>query len=92
MVVSKDNKLKLVEPFNFKQVTAVIVAHNHSGFAALQLSETAQVMHGISHLLIESQSLGLLLRFVVNNYTTIKLDFADSISLSENGCLEELYF
>jgi len=60
--------------------------------AALQMTESAEVTHGFSHVVLESQSLGLVLKYVINNYQGIKLDFADSIALSDNGSLEELYF
>jgi len=50
-------------------------------------------MHGYSHLIFESPSLGLFLRYVLNQYKgAVKLDFSDSICLSENGSLEELFF
>ena len=92
MVVSKDNKNKLVEPFSFKQARSVIMAHNRSGLAAILLSDSAQVMHGFSHLIVESASLGLLLRFITSNYAEVRLDFSDSIALTENGSFEELFF
>lgn len=69
-----------------------MLAHNQAGLAALHLNEAAEVKHGFSHVLIESPSMGLLLRYIISNFTGVKLDFADSISLSENGCLDELYF
>lgn len=59
---------------------------------ALHLNANAEVTHGFSHVVIESPSLGLLLRYILNNFSHVKLDFAESISLSENGCLDELYF
>jgi len=36
--------------------------------------------------------MGLILKYVMNNYATVRLDFADSIALSDDGCLEELFF
>ena len=33
--------------------------------------------------------MGLILKYVMNNYKSVRLDFADSIALSEDGCLEE---
>lgn len=69
-----------------------MLAHNQAGIVALQLNEAAEVKHGFSHVIVESQSIGLLLRYIISNYSSVKLDFADSISLSENGCLDELYF
>ena len=68
------------------------MAHNRSGLAAILLSDAAQAMHGFSHLIVESVSLGLLLRFITSNYDGVKLDFADSIALTENGSFEELFF
>ena len=50
-------------------------------------------MHGYSHLIFESPSLGLFLKYVLNYYKdTVKLEFSDSIALSEDGCLEDVYF
>ena len=59
---------------------------------ALLLNDNAQVVHGYSHLVFETVSLGLLLRYILNGQKTIKLEFADSISFSENGSIEDLYF
>lgn len=36
--------------------------------------------------------MGLILKYVMNNYATVRLEFADSIALSDDGCLEELFF
>ena len=93
ILACKDTKTKLLDPFHFKSaVQSVVLAHNQAGLAALHLSEAAEVTLGFSHLLVETQSLGLLLRYIISNFKGVKLDFADSISLSENGCLDELYF
>ena len=93
ILACKDTKIKLLDPFHFKSaVQSIVLAHNQAGLAALHLSEAAEVTHGFSHVLIESQSLGLLLRYIISNFVGVKLEFGDSISLAENGCLDELYF
>ena len=56
------------------------------------MTQQAEVTHGCSHLIIESPSIGLIIRYIISNYEKIKLDFGESIMLSENGCLDELYF
>lgn len=55
---------------------------------ALHLTDAAQVILGISHLVLESESTGLLLCYFLKIHRGVKLDFVDSIRLSENGCLE----
>ena len=93
ILACKETKTKLIDPFHFKSaVQSIVLAHNQAGLAALHLNEAAEVTHGYSHVLIDSPSLGLLLRYIISNFAGVKLDFADSISLSENGCLDELYF
>ena len=56
------------------------------------MTQAAEVTHGFSHVLVESQSMGLLLKYVIGSYPTIKIDFGESIQLRENGCVEELFF
>lgn len=92
LVASKDSKNKLMEPLRLKSIQSLIVSHNSAGMIALHLSEAVQVMQGFSHLILETASLGLFLRYILISWPSIKLDFADSICLSENGCIEELYF
>lgn len=90
--MSKDSKKSLVEPFNFKSVQSIILAHNQASIAALHMTEAAEVNYGFSHVIVETQSMGLLLRYILDNYKSVRLTFSDSIPLSENGFLEELYF
>lgn len=54
----------------------------------MHLTDAAQVILGISHLVLESESTGLLLCYFLKIHRGVKLDFVDSIRLSENGCLE----
>ena len=64
LLVSKQTKNKLLEPFNFKSITTVVLAHNQSSIAAFKLNEAAEVTNGFSHVIIETQSLGLILRYI----------------------------
>ena len=68
-----------MEPLSFKLVERLILAHNQAGMAAMQLSEAASVVHDFSHLIVESDCLHLLLRFVLQQFASVKLDFSDSI-------------
>lgn len=92
LLVSKDQKKSMVESFNFKFVRSVILAHNQASIAALQMTEAAEVNFGFSHVIIDTQSMGLLLRYITDNYRHAKLEFSDSVTLNENGLIEELYF
>ena len=66
----------------------MIIATNTPTAAALELDEEIETKLGISHIILETKSLGLLMRYVLDN-TSIKLDFADSFSLNCEGCLED---
>ena len=68
ILVNKDKKDKVVDPFNIKLVQSIVLSHNVAGVAAFHLTDAGQVMQGFSHLIIESQSLGLLLRYILNGY------------------------
>lgn len=92
LIVSKDLKRSLVEPFSFKSVQSIILAHNQASIVALQMTEAAEATYGFSHVIVETQSVGLLLRYIIDTYRAVKLTFSDSIALSENGFFEELYF
>ena len=66
IVAGKDIQDKLVEPCRLKSVQAVVVSNNQAGAMALLFNDAAQVMLSMSHLVFETASLGLLLRYILN--------------------------
>lgn len=87
-----ETKSKLFEPFNVASIRNLLIAENTPSVAAFELDEKQETNLGTSHLIIETKSLGLLMRFILDYYFNIKLDFADTVSLNNNGCLEEFNF
>ena len=92
MLINSDTKMKLYEPFHLKSVRNLLIAENTPSAAAFELSEELEAKIGTSHLIIETTSLGLLMRYLLDNFYSIKLDFTDNISLNNNGCLEDFNF
>ena len=91
VIVDCERREKLQQPFDTKSITSLIIATNTPTAAALELDEEIETKLGISHIILETKSLGLLMRYVLDN-TSIKLDFADSFSLNCEGCLEDFQF
>ena len=62
---------------------------------AIQVSEEVEAKIGRSHLIFESKSMGLLMRYVLEREYNIELDFCDSVPVRINGgdgdfCFTEL--
>ena len=92
VILDCERREKLYEPFDLKSVTSLLIATNSPSSAALELNEEVETMLGTSHIIIETKSIGLLMRYVLDNTYNIKLDFADSFSLNCEGCLEDFQF
>lgn len=92
LVVGKTAREPLVSPFPFSRVLTLVMAHNQSGLLAIQVDQTAAAAVGASHLVVESQHVGLLLRFAMSSFCNVRLDFADAIRMGEPGRLEEVFF
>jgi len=92
ILLSSDTKQVLYEPFNLKSVLHLLIAENTPSTAAFQLDEEVEAKFGTSHLIIQTKSLGLLMRFILDHYFSLKLDFTDTIALNINGCLEDFAF
>ena len=92
ILINSETKQKLYEPFNLKSVRNLLISENTPSAAAFELDEEIEAKLGTSHLIIETTSLGLLMRYILDHYFSIKLDFTDSISLNNNGCLEDFTF
>ena len=82
----------LFEPFNIKSVRHLLIAENTPSTAAFELDEELEAKFGTSHLIIQTTSLGLLMRFILDHYFSLKLDFTDTLALNVNGCLEDFAF
>ena len=92
MLIKSDSKQKLYESFNLKSVRNLLIAENTPSAAAFELDEELEAKLGTSHIIIETTSLGLLMRYILDHYFSVKLDFTDTISLNTNGCMEEFSF
>ena len=90
--LSCDTKEVLFEPFSIKSVRHLLIAENTPSTAAFELDEELEAKFGTSHLIIQTTSLGLLMRFILDHYFSLKLDFTDTIALNINGCLEDFAF
>ena len=92
VILDCERREKLYEPFDLKSVNSLLIATNSPALAALELNEEVETKLGTSHIIIETKSIGLLMRYVLDNTYNIKLDFADSFSLNTEGCLSDFQF
>ena len=92
LLINSETKQRIYEPFNLKSIRNLLIAENTPSAAAFELDEEIETKLGTSHLIIETTSLGLLMRYILDHFFSIKLDFTDSIALNSNGCLEDFTF
>lgn len=92
VILDCERREKLYQPFDLKTVNSLLIATNTPSAAALELNEEVETRLGTSHIIMETKSLGLLMRYVLDNTYSIKLDFGDSFSLNCEGCLEDFQF
>ena len=85
MLINSESKQKLCDPFNLKSVRNLLIAENTPSAAAFELDEEIEAKLGTSHLIIETSSLGLVMRYILDHYFSIKLDFTDSFTINNNG-------
>ena len=92
MLINSETRHKMYDPFNLKSVRNLLIAENTPSVAAFELDEEVEAKIGASHLIIETSSLGLIMRYILDHYFSIKLDFTDSFTISNNGVVEEFAF
>lgn len=85
MLIYKASKSKVLEPLKMNEIQAMYLAENVPSAAALQLSDEMTAKTGHSHLIIESQSMALLMRYINDNDFEAEIDFNTELQIKSNG-------
>lgn len=91
----KKRKTVVVNPFKIQEIPEMVCAENIPSACTIQVSEQVEGRIGRSHLIFESKSMGLLMRFIFEQEYEIELDFCDSVPIRISGnerdfCFTEL--
>ena len=70
----------------------MVLAENVPSACTWQVDETVEDKIGRSHLIFESRSMGLIMRYVLEREYEIELDFCDSVPLRMNGSEKDFCF
>lgn len=81
----KDKKNIVVTPFKITDVRDFVLAENVPSACTLQVDETVEDKIGRSHLIFESKSMGLIMRYILEREYDIEVDFSDSVPIRERG-------
>ena len=63
----------------------MVLAENVPSACTWQVDEEAETKIGRSHLIFESRSMGLIMRYVLEREYEIELDFCDSVPIRTAG-------
>lgn len=85
VLIYKASKSKVLEPVKFNEIQAMYLAENVPSAAALQMSDEMAAKTGHSHLIIESQSMALLMRYINDNDFEAEIDFNTELQIKSNG-------
>lgn len=85
MFLYAEKKTIVVSPFKIQSIRDLILAENAPSACAMQVDETTEDKIGRSHLIFESKSMGLLMRYILEREYDIELDFSDSVPIREKG-------
>ena len=92
VMLFKGNKQAVFNPISFNDVQTMFLAENVPSACALHLDEKIQGRVGQSHLIVESPSMGLLMRYVIEKNFKAEIDFCNQLEISMGGIVNEFYF
>ena len=95
VLLFKEKKNIVVTPFKIDDVIEFTLAENAPSACAIQVDKTVEDKIGRSHLIFESKSMGLIMRYILEREFEIEVDFSDSVPIRERGidrdfCFSEL--
>lgn len=92
VLLYKQRKTVVVNPFDINEVRDLILAENVPSACTIQVSEEIETKIGRSHLIFESKSMGLLMRYVLEREYNIEVDFCDSVPIRILGAERDFCF
>ena len=92
LILFKGNKSPVVQPFPITSFTNLMLAENVPSACTLEVTPETEKEINRSHLVMESPSMGLLMRYVLERDYNIELDFTDAVPIRINGKDEDFCF
>ena len=92
VVLFKSKKTIVVMPFKIQEIRGLVLAENVPSACTIEVSQEIENKIGRSHLIFESKSMGLLMRYVLEREYDIEVDFCDSVPMRINGGDGDFYF
>ena len=95
ILLFKFNKAPVVLPFPITAFTNLMLAENVPSACTLEVNAETEKKINRSHLVIESPSMGLLMRYMLEREYNLEIDFTDSVPIRINNqdvdfCFEDL--
>ena len=91
VMLYKHNMGIVINPVHVDNIAKMYIAQNVPSAAALEFKEEVERKMGRSHLILESPSLGLLLRYLCET-TNIEIDFCSEVQIRVGSREEEFEF
>ena len=88
----KEKKNIVVTPFKIQEIRDLILAENVPSACTIQVDQSVEDRIGRSHLIFESKSMGLIMRYVLEREYDIEVDFSDSVPIRERGVEKDFCF
>jgi hypothetical protein len=77
VLLYRKNKNVVMNPFSMDSILNMYLAENVPSACSIQVNEDTEKRIGRSHLIIESPSMGLVMRYVLERAYKLELDFTD---------------
>ena len=95
LMLFKFNKAPVVHPFPITAFQNLMLAENVPSACTIEVDAETEKKINRSHLVLESPSMGLLMRYMLERDYTIEIDFTDSVPIRINDkdvdfCFEDL--
>ena len=90
MMYKKGNPV--INPIKVDEFQSLYLAQNVPSGAALQFTEATEARLRLSHVILESPSMGLLMRYVLEKDFPIEIDFTDEIEYEKEGQTKSFFF
>ena len=92
LLVFKGTKSAVINPISINSVQTLYLAENVPSAAALHLTAEIEELVGQSHLIIESPSMGLIMRYVIEKNYRTEIDFCDELEIKIASAPSDFFF
>ena len=85
IMMYKQTKQMVINPFKMEVISNLLLAENVPSACAFDVNEETEKKIGRSHIIMESPSMGLFMRYVLEREYEIELDFTDSVPIRQGN-------